>query len=167
MIILISQIVKTFIVAIFIYLLFHFFVIRHLLVIDKYLKVYEIGKSSSDLDLNRKETLAGDELDQVVSSINESSKKLKDSYEFLEHKVQERTKDLQDALEQVKTLNGLLPICCHCKKIRDDKGYWTHLESYIEQYSDASFSHGMCPECSEKLYGNETWYIEMKKDEKS
>ena len=66
--------------------------------------------------------------------------------------------DLQDALEQVKQLKGLLPICSSCKKIRDDEGYWNHLESYIEKHSDAQFSHGLCNECVEKLYGYTEWY---------
>ena len=72
-------------------------------------------------------------------------------------------KALQDALEQVKTLNGLLPICAHCKKIRDDKGYWNQLEEYIQRHSHAKFSHGICSECSDKVYGDENWYINMKK----
>ena len=72
-------------------------------------------------------------------------------------------KDLKKALAQVKTLNGLLPICSNCKKIRDDKGYWNQIEGYIQKYSDAKFSHGMCPECSDKLYGKQDWYIDMKK----
>ncbi len=72
---------------------------------------------------------------------------------------------LQDAMNEIKMLKGIIPICSKCKKIRDDKGYWNHLESYLEKYSDASFSHGMCPECSEELYGNEDWYIDMKKNE--
>jgi hypothetical protein len=71
--------------------------------------------------------------------------------------------ELKSALVEVKTLGGLLPICASCKKIRDDKGYWNQLESYIEKHSDASFSHGMCPKCSDELYGKEDWYIEMKK----
>ncbi|MFH1153667.1 MAG: PAS domain S-box protein [Pseudomonadota bacterium] len=70
---------------------------------------------------------------------------------------------LLKALEQIKTLSGLLPICASCKKIRDDKGYWNLLEDYIEKHSGASFSHGLCPECSEKFYGNEQWYINFKK----
>ena len=65
------------------------------------------------------------------------------------------------AMEEIKTLSGLLPICSSCKKIRDDKGYWNNLESYIEKHSQASFSHGICPECSEKLYGDKKWYIRM------
>jgi PAS domain S-box-containing protein len=60
--------------------------------------------------------------------------------------------ELRDALVNVKTLRGLLPICSHCKKIRDDKGYWNQIESYIRDHSGAEFSHGMCPECLKKLY---------------
>ncbi len=70
--------------------------------------------------------------------------------------------ELKNALEKVKTLNGLLPICSSCKNIRDDKGYWNNLESYIETHSEAAFSHSLCPDCSDKFYGNESWYIKMK-----
>lgn len=63
----------------------------------------------------------------------------------------------------MKTLSGLLPIWASCKIIRDDKGYWNILELSIQKHSDAQFSHGMCPECSDKFYENENWYIEMKK----
>jgi PAS domain S-box-containing protein len=71
--------------------------------------------------------------------------------------------ELKEAIENIKTLRGLIPICSSCKKIRDDQGYWNVLESYIQKHSDASFSHGMCPECSDKFYGDQDWYIEMKK----
>lgn len=74
--------------------------------------------------------------------------------------------DLQEALREVKTLSGLFPICASCKKIRDDKGYWNQIEFYIQEHSEAQFSHGMCPECSDKIYGSEDWYIEMKKNKK-
>jgi AmiR/NasT family two-component response regulator len=60
--------------------------------------------------------------------------------------------ELQDALAQVKTLSGLLPICSSCKRIRDDEGYWNKLEVYIQEHSDVLFSHGFCPECAKKLY---------------
>lgn len=60
--------------------------------------------------------------------------------------------ELQDALGQVKTLSGLLPICSSCKKIRNDEGYWSQIEAYIQEHSDAVFSHGICPECAKKLY---------------
>jgi len=59
---------------------------------------------------------------------------------------------LQKALSEVKTLRGFLPICSYCKKIRDDKGYWSQIESYIHKHSDAEFSHGICPECAQKYY---------------
>ena len=75
--------------------------------------------------------------------------------------------DLKKALDEVKTLQGILPICSHCKQIRDDKGYWNKIETYIGEHSKAEFSHGMCPDCSDKLYGDEEWYIEMKKEDES
>jgi len=61
--------------------------------------------------------------------------------------------ELQQALAQVKTLSGLLPICASCKKIRTDQGYWMQLEEYISEHSAATFTHGICPECAKKLYG--------------
>ncbi|MBW2646716.1 MAG: PAS domain S-box protein, partial [Deltaproteobacteria bacterium] len=61
-------------------------------------------------------------------------------------------KELKDALREVKTLSGLLPICASCKKIRDDKCYWNQIESYIRDHSEAEFSHSLCPECLKKLY---------------
>ncbi len=60
--------------------------------------------------------------------------------------------DLQKALGEVKTLNGLLPICSYCKKIRDDKGYWNQIDAYIQDHSEAEFSHGICQECAKKYY---------------
>ena len=74
-----------------------------------------------------------------------------------------KPKSVADFDEEIKTLQGIIPICAICKKIRDDKGYWNLLEAYIEDHSDASFSHGMCPECSDKMYGDQGWYKEMKK----
>ena len=62
--------------------------------------------------------------------------------------------ELQKALSKVKQMRGLLPICASCKKIRDDKGYWNQIESYIKEHSEADFSHSLCPECAKKLYPN-------------
>jgi len=59
---------------------------------------------------------------------------------------------LQDALSKIKTLSGMLPICASCKKIRDDKGYWNQIETYIRSNTDATFSHAICPECAKRLY---------------
>lgn len=66
--------------------------------------------------------------------------------------------------KKMKILEGLLPICASCKKIRDDKGYWKQVDTYIHEHSAVEFSHGLCDECSEKMYGNEDWYQKMKKD---
>jgi PAS domain S-box-containing protein len=63
-------------------------------------------------------------------------------------------KELQNALADIKVLSGLVPICSSCKKIRDDKGYWTQLEGYIQEHSQAKFSHGVCPDCMKRLYPN-------------
>jgi PAS domain S-box-containing protein len=61
-------------------------------------------------------------------------------------------RELKNALAEVRTLGGLLPICASCKKIRDDKGYWTQLEGYIQAHSGAKFTHGICPDCMKELY---------------
>ena len=66
------------------------------------------------------------------------------------------TASLQDALLQVKTLQGMLPICAHCKKIRDDQGHWQQLEAYISQRSETRFSHGVCPDCLREHYSEFT-----------
>lgn len=78
--------------------------------------------------------------------------------------LKETNLELQNKLKEIQTLRGILPICSSCKKIRDDKGYWNLLESYFKKYSDIDFSHGLCPECSDNLYGKEPWYLQMKKD---
>jgi DNA-binding response OmpR family regulator len=62
--------------------------------------------------------------------------------------------DLKKARDEIRRLKGIIPICCNCKKIRDDKGFWEQVEIYIESHSDAEFSHGICPECTKELYGN-------------
>lgn len=61
-------------------------------------------------------------------------------------------RELQEALARIKTLRGLLPICASCKKIRDDSGYWNQIEAYVREHSEATFTHGICPECIRKLY---------------
>ena len=59
---------------------------------------------------------------------------------------------LQDAIDKIKVLRGIIPICASCKKIRDDKGYWSQIESYIKEHSEADFTHSICPDCAKKLY---------------
>ncbi|MDD5286371.1 MAG: MASE3 domain-containing protein [Desulfuromonadaceae bacterium] len=68
-------------------------------------------------------------------------------------------KSLQKAMEEIKELKGILPICMHCKKIRDDSGYWSQLEIYIRDHSSADFSHGICPDCLKEHYPE---YVERK-----
>ena len=65
----------------------------------------------------------------------------------LQGALAQRVRELEDALSRVKTLQGLLPICSYCKKIRDDQNYWQQVEGYISDHSGAQFSHGICPEC--------------------
>lgn len=66
--------------------------------------------------------------------------------------LQLSNKKLRDALDTVRTLGGLIPICANCKKIRNDKGFWQQVEEYISQHSEANFTHSICPECSFALY---------------
>ena len=87
--------------------------------------------------------------------------------DITERKMAEEERDklvaeLQKALSEVKTLQGFLPICSHCKNIRDDKGYWSKIESYIQKHSDTEFSHGICPECAEKYYPEMNLYDDEK-----
>jgi DNA-binding response OmpR family regulator len=69
----------------------------------------------------------------------------------LQERLAERVTELQEALANVKVLHGLLPICSYCKRIRGDDSYWTQVESYIAERSDAQFSHGICPPCANEL----------------
>jgi ligand-binding sensor domain-containing protein len=73
--------------------------------------------------------------------------------ERLATRAAELEKAVTEALSSAKVLRGLLPICAHCKKVRDDGGYWTRIEDYISRHSEADFSHGFCPDCVEKHYG--------------
>jgi len=63
-----------------------------------------------------------------------------------------KVRELSQALDHIRTLQGILPICSFCKKIRDDQGYWNQVEAYISRHSDAQFSHSVCPECMKKHY---------------
>lgn len=74
-------------------------------------------------------------------------------------------KDLQNALQEVKTLSGLIPICASCKKIRDDKGFWTNVEEYITQHAEVDFSHAICPQCMKEKYPRVYEKMQKKKQE--
>lgn len=94
-------------------------------------------------------------LQERNKTIQKAHTKLK--IEIHGHQRTQKEKDdlivaLQDALSKVKTMSGLLPICASCKKIRDDSGYWSQIEFYISEHSNAEFSHGICPDCEKRLY---------------
>jgi CheY-like chemotaxis protein len=70
----------------------------------------------------------------------------------LNTELHNKNEALETALDKVKLLSGMLPICANCKKIRDDQGYWQEVEVYVRDHSEADFSHGLCPDCIRKLY---------------
>jgi methyl-accepting chemotaxis protein len=133
---------------------------KRLETIQKGTKIIGDGNLDYRIDLRSK-----DEFEDFSNEFNTMSDKLKKSFvsiESLEKEITERKRaederekliqELQKALAEVKTLSGLIPICASCKKIRDDKGYWNQIESYIRDHSEAEFSHGICPDCMKKLY---------------
>ena len=89
----------------------------------------------------------------VVEQVLEQSA-IADAKRAAEEEKERLIVELQQALANVKTLSGLLPICANCKKIRDDDGYWRMVEHYLTDHSEAEFSHGICPECGKQLYGD-------------
>jgi methyl-accepting chemotaxis protein len=109
-----------------------------------------------------------DELDDLIEAFNSMSgdlakargkadqaiADLQDARDNLEQRVRERTHELETALEKVQVLSGMLPICSACKKIRNDEGYWQQVEQFVEAHTGARFTHGLCPECCNKLYGD-------------
>lgn len=89
--------------------------------------------------------------------------KLKEEMDELNKKLIKRNTELENAVYEIRTLKGSIPICASCKKIRDDKGSWNLLEAYLQKHSYAKFTHGICPECSDELYGDEVWYVSKDK----
>jgi len=94
------------------------------------------------------------ELERARGDMDKTMQELSDARNNLEKHVQERTRDLQKALDKVNVLSGLLPICSSCKKIRNDQGYWQQVEHFVESHTDARFTHGLCPACALNLYGH-------------
>jgi hypothetical protein len=70
----------------------------------------------------------------------------------IEQALIEEHMQLSRALDEVRTLRGIIPICAHCKQIRDDKGFWNDVEKYVSEHTNAEFSHGICPKCMKELY---------------
>lgn len=116
-----------------------------------------------DISLRKKaEKKLKEQQENLELLVAERTRELVEANEKLKRDIVERKKlfdqrealvlELQEALAKVKTLSGFLPICASCKKIRDDKGYWSQVESYIGKHTDAEFSHSICPECTKKIY---------------
>lgn len=111
----------------------------------------EIGRLSRAFDRMTKSlkhiTASRNELEKEIAAREEAESKQR----TLMQELEQNNKKLEQRLNEIKTLRGMLPICAYCKKIRDDKGYWNQLEMYISDHSEAIFSHGMCPTCAEKV----------------
>ena len=94
--------------------------------------------------------------DYVIKPVNRIRLKTRIRNQFdLKHKTDmliQKNHELEAALEHIKTLQGILPICSFCKQIRHDDGQWFHLEEYVKKHTDAQFSHGVCPQCMQKNY---------------
>jgi len=80
----------------------------------------------------------------------------------IEQERESLIEQLQTIRSEVATLQHILPICSHCKQVRDDQGYWKQLETYLHQHADLSFSHSLCPSCAKKLYGDAEWFEKNK-----
>jgi hypothetical protein len=93
-----------------------------------------------------------DRFQQMTHALRVSFRELNNLKDTLELRVATRTGELQTALDTIKTLHGIIPICASCKKIRDDQGSWNQLETYISQHTEADFTHGICPDCAKRLY---------------
>jgi AmiR/NasT family two-component response regulator len=91
------------------------------------------------------------ELDRAIAIARARSEDLLE-LRRLSDELRVQNQELQAALERIRTLSGLLPICAGCKRIRDDRGYWQQVEQYIQEHSEVRFSHGLCPECCVTLY---------------
>jgi transcriptional regulator with GAF, ATPase, and Fis domain len=90
--------------------------------------------------------------------LEEERKLAQDRLTLSNKELLQKNQEIKQAFSKVKTLSGLLPICAACKKIRDDEGYWNQIEAYLSKHTDTKFSHGLCEECAEKLYGDQEWY---------
>jgi hypothetical protein len=91
----------------------------------------------------------------VQARVGETNRRLEESVGLLgkaNNEKQDLIHDLEQSLDEISTLRGILPICAGCKKIRNDDGYWERVEQYIHDRSRAAFSHGICPDCADELY---------------
>jgi len=117
------------------------------------LQISQIIRESLIQQFEKAQLLEALEIEKVnVTELNKNLAKDIERRKQTEQEKERLIRELQDALGKVKTLKGLIPICANCKKIRDDKGYWNQIDSYIHEHADVDFSHGICPDCAKKLY---------------
>ncbi len=110
-----------------------------------------IGLANKKSDFTENDAMMASGFGELAAIALQNSHIL-DKRDVAEKKNEKLIQELKKALTNVKQLSGLLPICSSCKKIRDDKGYWNQIEAYIQEHSEAEFSHSICQECAEKLY---------------
>ena len=103
---------------------------------DYLLKPFDAGELQARVEVGRR-------MIEIQSSLEASLEELRQA-------LDQNKMLLQQAFDQIKTLRGIVPICAYCKKIRDDKGYWSQVEKYVSEHTDAKFSHGICPQCLER-----------------
>ncbi len=111
-------------------------------------------KDGSTIDVSLSVTAVRNEAGEILYS-RSAWRDITEKKRARELLKQEKEK-LKEALREIRKLNGLLPICASCKKIRDDRGYWRQIESYIVEHSEAMFSHSICPDCRVQLYPRPT-----------
>jgi DNA-binding response OmpR family regulator len=112
---------------------------------DYILKPYKKGEVLLRVKTHMELKLAKEKLDQYAQEL------------------ERKNKELQQAMEEIRTLRGILPICSYCKKIRNDEGYWDQVESYVTKHTHAEFTHSICPDCLQRYYPAEWASIQRRK----
>ncbi len=120
-----------------------------LVIQEKTVGIIGLANKQGDFTKNDADIAAG--FGELAAIALQNSRNL-EKREMAEQQKETLIEELTAALASVKQLSGLVPICSHCKKIRDDKGYWNQIEAYIQEHSEAKFSHGICQECAKKHY---------------
>jgi GAF domain-containing protein len=110
-----------------------------------------IGLANKATDFNDNDAKMATGFGELAAIALQNSRNLDERNEAEKERVKV-IEDLKEALLKVKKLSGMLPICSVCKKIRDDKGYWKQIEAYIQEHSEAEFSHSLCQDCARKYY---------------
>jgi methyl-accepting chemotaxis protein len=109
----------------------------------------EVARAVGQGDMEQRTELRGSD---EISLLGQALDRMIERRGQVEREREELITQLQQALAEIKTLQGILPICAGCKKIRDDKGYWNQIESFFRERTDVDFSHGLCPDCAHRLY---------------